>query len=974
MTTVMPRTRFALPARPLLCFLIAGFLLIGTTSARGDILADSTSDFSSAQGSKNWKYGYFAVNKGPGGQTGAGSFIPLPFYDSTNFRWQQQATCCPPWIAVRAYSEMSTWTPANAPQQWPVREWTSTFTGPVLISLKVQRLSPVGGTSDGIVARIYRNGRELPAAAISIKGDDFNSKLESVQLNDLSVNEILDFAIDPNDSDSNDYTYFSITVSSASTNVTVDFGAPKKVISAAGFLHGISVGGNPPVITPPVDTTIGPLSPRFWRIPADPALYQAVRSFSFAKDIPIHLILSDVYGYPDPNNPSLWKPPSADFGAYETWVQSVAQQFKYAANVYFDVWNEPDMPRFWPSTQTQEQFWQTYQHAYKALSDVLGSSVRVAGPSYSYYNRTLIQQFLDSCLNQNLNHNPCQVASLTWHAGDTSFGAAELPGAVPEARMLFQQAPYMALNIARIDINEILDDVAWRQPGGTLNYFASFEQSGADAAARSCGFPTNLTASSCYSGILDGLLNSDLQPGGAWWLQKYYADGVASRVSSSSVASSVAVLANSSPSPSLPPQILIGNFYVPDPPANVAATANLQLTLKNVTAVTSANPIGLRVQAISETQASGFVEPSIIYETTALVSSGNAVLSLSNFPLAPGAAFRITFAQPQSISFPSLPDVALGAQPLVLSPAASSGLTVTLNSSTPAVCDFFNKTLSILTPGTCTLNSSQAGNDFYLAAPGVTRSFQVSVVGTAPVIAGRGASSLYSLSGIVQPGSWTSIQGGNLAPGAMQATAAMLSTGAFPTSMLGVTVTMDGKPGFLLYVSPTLINVQVPDIPNANGRTINVTVTTPSGSYTSQAIVAAVSPSFSRLGDGRHVAGIILRGGTNYDILGPAGNSLGFSTVPAKAGDIVEIFGVGFGPTTPSIPAGQVYSGAAPTDNPVSLTIGGVTITPKFAGISSAGLYQFNVLIPSGLPSGDQPLTATMAGVQTPTGVVISLQ
>ena len=91
----------------------------------------------------------------------------------------------------------------------------------------------------------------------------------------------------------------------------------------------------------------------------------------------------------------------------------------------------------------------------------------------------------------------------------------------------------------------------------------------------------------------------------------------------------------------------------------------------------------------------------------------------------------------------------------------------------------------------------------------------------------------------------------------------------------------------------------------------------------------------------KHVAGIILRGdgsgaygGGTYDIIGPTGTSLGYPTVAARAGDLVELYGAGLGPTNPSVPAAQVFSGAAPTINPVTLGINGVSVTPTFAGLS----------------------------------------
>jgi uncharacterized protein (TIGR03437 family) len=42
--------------------------------------------------------------------------------------------------------------------------------------------------------------------------------------------------------------------------------------------------------------------------------------------------------------------------------------------------------------------------------------------------------------------------------------------------------------------------------------------------------------------------------------------------------------------------------------------------------------------------------------------------------------------------------------------------------------------------------------------------------------------------------------------------------------------------------------------------------------------------------------------------------------------------------------------------------------------LTEAGLFQFNLTLPAGLGTGDVPLVAMVGGVQTPSGVVISLQ
>lgn len=241
-----------------------------------------------------------------------------------------------------------------------------------------------------------------------------------------------------------------------------------------------------------------------------------------------------------------------------------------------------------------------------------------------------------------------------------------------------------------------------------------------------------------------------------------------------------------------------------------------------------------------------------------------------------------------------------------------------------------------------------------------------------PTIAAGGVVPLDSSSSTIQPGSWVSIFGSNLAA------AATTWNADFPTLLGGTSVTINNRPAYLWYVSPGQINLQAPD-DTATGS-VSVVVTTGAGSATSSVTLGKFGPSFSLL-DSKHVAGIILRadgsgeyGGGTYDIVGPTGTSFGYKTVAAKAGDVLELFGVGFGPTSPAVPAGKAYSGAAATTNPVGLLIDNVAVTPSFTGITSAGLYQINLKLPAGLGAGDVPLEATVGGAQTPSGVVLSVQ
>jgi uncharacterized protein (TIGR03437 family) len=87
------------------------------------------------------------------------------------------------------------------------------------------------------------------------------------------------------------------------------------------------------------------------------------------------------------------------------------------------------------------------------------------------------------------------------------------------------------------------------------------------------------------------------------------------------------------------------------------------------------------------------------------------------------------------------------------------------------------------------------------------------------------------------------------------------------------------------------------------------------------------------------------------------------------------IYGTGFGPTNPALPTGQLVTTPEPLPtNSVQIMIGGVTASYIYAGLVEPGLYQFNVTVPPGLPNGDAALVAVIGGVQTQTGVSITIQ
>ncbi|MDE3195610.1 MAG: hypothetical protein KGN84_04660 [Acidobacteriota bacterium] len=229
-----------------------------------------------------------------------------------------------------------------------------------------------------------------------------------------------------------------------------------------------------------------------------------------------------------------------------------------------------------------------------------------------------------------------------------------------------------------------------------------------------------------------------------------------------------------------------------------------------------------------------------------------------------------------------------------------------------------------------------------------------------PVISPGGIVPLYGQAPLASPGSWISIYGSNLAETVTR------WNGDFPTQLGNVSVTIDNKPAYLWYVSPGQINAQIPD-DNTNGC-VNVVVTTPNGAASGGITLQSAQPSFSLL-NGKYAAGVIPApngggaygsGANSYDIVGPVG-AFSYSTRPVKVGETLVLYGVGFGPTNPPVPAGQVYSGASPITNQVIVYIGGQQAPVAFAGLVGAGLYQLNVTVPR-VSSGDQQIRALLMG------------
>lgn len=223
--------------------------------------------------------------------------------------------------------------------------------------------------------------------------------------------------------------------------------------------------------------------------------------------------------------------------------------------------------------------------------------------------------------------------------------------------------------------------------------------------------------------------------------------------------------------------------------------------------------------------------------------------------------------------------------------------------------------------------------------------------------------------GIV-PNSWATIQGSGLTTNIDTWDGSVIG-GKFPTMLDGVTVTIGGQPAYLNYISPSQINILVPDI--GPGPQQVMVMNSLSASATFNAVSSQYAPAFFSWPGKQIVAtrqdfSVAVKDGTF-----PSG-----TTVAAKPGEVIILWGTGFGPTTPVAPSGVVV----PSDRTYStttiptITINDVPATVYGAALSPglAGTYQIAIQVPDSLGNGDWPVVASIGGAQSPGGLILSVQ
>jgi len=348
--------------------------------------------------------------------------------------------------------------------------------------------------------------------------------------------------------------------------------------------------------------------------------------------------------------------------------------------------------------------------------------------------------------------------------------------------------------------------------------------------------------------------------------------------------------------------------------------------------------------------------------------TGTITIGGQTFTVNQAGVMPVSFSlSPLSINFSAAQnDVAPVAQTTVLANLGTGALNWTATVSPPAPW-IMVAPLSGTGAAMLTLAANQTGlakgtytTSIQVSAPGATaQSVAVSLVvsGPLPVFTASGITNAASFVSGVTPGGLTTLFGKNLS----NVTGIVLSSGnPVPTQLSGTSVLWGGVASPLVAVANVngseQINLVVPY--EVTGQA-SAPVTINNNGAVSTLPNVTVSPT---------LPGVFTVDGSAGAILHGVGNQLITAQSPAQPGEIVVIYATGLGPVSPTPATGALAPGdilALSVTNP-TVTVGGLDAPVQFSGLAPgyAGLFQVNVLIPTGVANGAAvPVVVTAGGV-----------
>ena len=204
-------------------------------------------------------------------------------------------------------------------------------------------------------------------------------------------------------------------------------------------------------------------------------------------------------------------------------------------------------------------------------------------------------------------------------------------------------------------------------------------------------------------------------------------------------------------------------------------------------------------------------------------------------------------------------------------------------------------------------------------------------------------------------GALITIEGINLSQTTRQWNSSDVVDGNLPTSLDGVSVTVDGLNAYVTSISPIGIDTLAPA--DCNAGPVLVQVSTSKG--TSAPFTVNKSdpmPSFFTSSN------FVMATHADGTIVAPPGWIPGAISSYASPGETISLYGTGFGPAVGSPNLGQVLPGPLPLSGRVTVSVGGQPCAATYAGMIAPGLDQINIVLPN-VTSAWVTIEATVNGV-----------
>lgn len=220
----------------------------------------------------------------------------------------------------------------------------------------------------------------------------------------------------------------------------------------------------------------------------------------------------------------------------------------------------------------------------------------------------------------------------------------------------------------------------------------------------------------------------------------------------------------------------------------------------------------------------------------------------------------------------------------------------------------------------------------------------------------------------IGPNSWTTIFGRLLSGSERIWSGSDFAGNRLPTAIDDVSVSINGRPAYVYFVSPGQLNVLTPPDLAEGPAVIEVS----RGVLKSQPVTVQV---------GRVVPGLFMfspesrryvAGSRNDGSLVGKPSLYPGATTPARPGEIITLWGTGFGSTDPPVPNGEIVPAPLRLIASPVVTIAGATAEVLFAGLTTPGLYQLNVRVPEA-PEGDALVRVLLEGFVTQDSAFITI-